>query len=146
MSKEKISLNGSIEEVSHALAENVIQYLYSDRKDDTIETRVRNCLNEFLNTNTYQSQKEKDKMEFYKHFDKWNVDTYVKSSFKEIFSHPDYKAIVDMGERAVPFIIEVIKNQPDYIVQALNDIKGYKPKTKTSLVTDLCKEWIKILS
>ena len=88
---------------------------------------------------------QEDRLEFYRHYQKWDDETFFKSSLNEIFSHPDYKAIVKMGKRAVPFIVEVLERQPDYIVQALADIKGYKPKVETSLVSDLCKKWLKIL-
>ncbi len=143
---DNIILNASIKTVSEALAENMRQYIYSNRKDDSIEERLVNCLNEFLVKEPESKNKKNDRIEFFKHYDKWYADTCILSSLKQIFNHKDYKAIINMGDKAIPYILEVIKEEPGFIVEALPIITGLNPKIKSHSVKEICETWLKILS
>lgn len=59
------------------------------------------------------------------------------------FDDPDFLEIVKMGEDAVPGILQIIREQPDPVVYALDRIfphmmtyKGYIP------LEDVCKLWL----
>jgi len=75
----------------------------------------------------------------------WESKTFLHSSVSKIIEDVNFKRIVEMGEKAIPFIIEEIDKAPSTLVWALNLI------TKTSLssnqrltVSDACKIWVKL--
>lgn len=98
--------------------------------------------------------KADDRVMFENYYSTWERETAFYSRGDQIFSNPNYLAIVEMGEKAVPFIKEKIRKQPDLIVNALQDITGEsiidnsiisKYKGFTSLKR-ACKLWLKKLN
>ena len=94
-----------------------------------------------------------DRETFDNYYSKWEQETSFYSRGDQIFSNNNYRAIVNMGFKAIPFIIEKITNEPDDIVNALReilktDVVDNSPKRKelgfTSL-EDACKLWLKKL-
>lgn len=59
---------------------------------------------------------------FYHHYENWINETWPLSDRYEIMHHHDYLEIVKMGERAVPYIMKEIDNDPGFLYWALNDI------------------------
>ena len=87
-----------------------------------------------------------DRRRFLNHYNAWENDTKFLSSIKSIIEHDDFKAIVAMGSRAVPFILDEIDMRPSNLVWALNLIFQRKITDKQDLtVTDACKLWVKAL-
>ncbi|MDD5839994.1 MAG: hypothetical protein PUC94_08160 [Bacteroidales bacterium] len=87
------------------------------------------------------SRKELNIQEVRTNYDYWNRVSNIKSSNN--FDNADFRKIVEMGEDAVPGILEIIKDHPDPIVHALDLIypeymtyKGYVP------LEDVCNTWI----
>ena len=61
-----------------------------------------------------------------------------------IVEDEDFKAIVSMGQYAVPFIKDELIRKPSTLVWALNYIYGYKISSNPHLtISEACKLWIK---
>lgn len=87
-----------------------------------------------------------DRRRFLNHYNAWKNDTKFLSSIKSIIEHDDFKAIIAMGSRAVPFILDEIEVRPSSLVWALNLIFQRKIADKQDLtITDACKLWVKAL-
>ena len=90
---------------------------------------------------------------FDNYYRKWEEDTAIMSRGDEIFSNPNYLAIVAMGKDAIPFIKEKIRKHPDPIVNALYEITGDTIKDRTltfrhkgfTSLSRACKLWLRQL-
>lgn len=60
--------------------------------------------------------------EFYKHYNRWLMETMFLSSPRSILCHRDFKAIAMMGEEAVPYILAEIRKEPSFLYKALEKI------------------------
>lgn len=88
-----------------------------------------------------------DRRKFYYHYNSWIEQTRFLSSISSIIKQQDFQSIIDMGERAVPFIIEEISNKPSTLVWALNLIYQRKiTDNPKATIEDACKLWVKELS
>lgn len=71
----------------------------------------------------------------------WNRDSGFMSSNN--YDNSDFKKIVEMGEDAVPGIMQIIKDHPDPIVHALDLIyPNYMTYTGHVSLEDVCQTWI----
>lgn len=87
-----------------------------------------------------------DKMKFNARYNSWKTKTIFASSAKEIVNQDDFRAIVQMGQFAVPYIVETIEKEPSPLVWALNFIYGAKISNNKQLtITEACKLWAKAL-
>lgn len=76
----------------------------------------------------------------------WNDQTQFMAT--NDFQNSYFRSIVDMGEDAIPLILEEIKRKPSFLVRALDEIlpgiveygEGYIP------IEQVCETWISILS
>jgi hypothetical protein len=57
----------------------------------------------------------------------WRAATGHSSSLAEKKAHPAYKSIVEIGDEAIPAILESLEAQPDLLVMTLHDITGEDP-------------------
>lgn len=74
-------------------------------------------------------------------YDYWNRISDVQSSNN--FENADFRKIVEMGEDAVPGILEIIKEHPDPIVHALDLIyPEYMTYNGYVSLEDVCRTWI----
>ncbi|MBP3537825.1 MAG: hypothetical protein J6J93_09860 [Muribaculaceae bacterium] len=74
-------------------------------------------------------------------YDYWNRTSNVLSSNN--YDSADFRKIVDMGEDAVPGILEIIKDHPDPVVHALDLIyPGYMTYNGYVSLEDVCRTWI----
>jgi hypothetical protein len=74
----------------------------------------------------------------------WESNTLFESSVSKIISDPSFRRILNMGEKAIPFIIEEIDNNPSTLVWALNIITNSSFETSTRItVSEACKLWVK---
>lgn len=71
----------------------------------------------------------------------WNKESNLLSSNN--YDNSDFRKIVEMGEDAVPGILEIIQDHPDPIVHALDliypDYMTYKGYVS---LEDVCRTWI----
>lgn len=102
---------------------------------------------------TYSSRQESaqvdmsqgiERFKFESNLQYWNNETFFISANN--FDNIHFKAIVDMGEAAVPYIIDELKKGPTPLVNALDQIypgrvvyKGFVPLKK------VCDIWLQIL-
>ena len=71
----------------------------------------------------------------------WNRSSNFMSS--DNYNNADFARIVEMGEDAVPGILEIIKDHPDPIVHALDLIyPGYMSYEGYVSLEDVCNTWI----
>ena len=68
--------------------------------------------------------KDIDRAEFYLHYDAWHRRTRFLSNINKILEDTDFVAVVKMGERAIPFIYEILCERPSFIAFAVPDIIG----------------------
>lgn len=57
----------------------------------------------------------------------WRIETYFSSSAMDKVNHRAFKEIVDMGESAVPWIIEELRTHRDFLFMALHLILKEDP-------------------
>lgn len=57
----------------------------------------------------------------------WRIETSHSSSVTEKMDHPAFKAVVDMDEWVVGWIIEELKTNRDFLFMALHLIKKFDP-------------------
>ncbi len=87
------------------------------------------------------SQRELNIQKVLTNYNYWNRVSNLHSSNN--FDNADFRKIVEMGEDAVPGILEIIKDHPDPIVHALDLIyPGYMTYTGYVSLEDVCRTWI----
>lgn len=83
---------------------------------------------------------------FEKYFTNWQNETFFLSSSEQIINNENFKGIVSLGVKAVPFIIEEIERKPSVLVWALNFIYNKKiSNNPNTTITEACKLWVKNL-
>ena len=68
-----------------------------------------------------------DRKRFDELADQWERDTVLLSSSTQAAKHPAHLEIVNMGEAAVPLILERMKSQGGHWFHALRDLTGADP-------------------
>ena len=96
-------------------------------------------------------QYKQNRIEFDSYYYKWQYETCILSDINKIFENQNFKSIVNMGKRAVPFIYEKIKEEPSFIVCALSEIYGYSLAKQLGYKSylgpsKLCELWIEKLN
>ncbi len=87
------------------------------------------------------------RLRFQSLYEQWQSNTRFMSSVGDIVEDEAFKAIVAMGEMAVPYIVEEINNTPSTLVWALNFIYQKKISNKPDItVLEACKLWVRELS
>ena len=85
-----------------------------------------------------------NRAEFYTFYKKWEESTILLQSLHKIVESPYYNAIIKMGKRAIPYILECIEKNPDIIVLSLEEILGYSILPKNQKIIDIekqCEIW-----
>ena len=57
----------------------------------------------------------------------WENETVLLSSSDQATKHPAYREIVDMGQLAIPLILERMQSHNGHWIQALHDTTGADP-------------------
>lgn len=87
------------------------------------------------------SRRELNIQEVRTNYNYWNRVSNIHSSNN--FDNADFRKIVEMGEDAVPGILEIIKQHPDPIVHALDLIyPEYMTYNGYVSLEDVCRTWI----
>ena len=98
-----------------------------------------------LNSNTYSVVFTK--LNFYDYLEKWEQNTMFYSMSSQIINDDNFKKIVYMGEKVVPFIIEELKKGPSLLVWALNSIYNERiSDDPNTTIEKACKLWVKRLA
>lgn len=67
---------------------------------------------------------------FYEAYAAWRSETEHLSSITEKVGSPHFRAIVDLGDRAIPLIVHELRKRPNFIFLALQQITGEDPVPK----------------
>jgi hypothetical protein len=59
----------------------------------------------------------------------WFTETTFQPSVTRICMHPAFLDIVSMGETAVPFIVDSLRQRPSFLTEALRRIIGSRAET-----------------
>ena len=121
-------------------------FAYSDIDNYSNVYNVSNSgMSKYLSDLEYQvSNPIKDELLFNQLVSQWENETIFLSSLPAIIENPNFKAIVSMGERATPFILDYISHKPSTLVWALNLIYNTKISDNPKLtIPEACKLWVK---
>jgi hypothetical protein len=82
--------------------------------------------------------------QFYKEYDAWIDETSAMSSVNPRYENQHFINIVNMGENVIPFIIDLLKQRPDSIMNAIEYISGINPIKKEHYgnIKSITKDWI----
>jgi hypothetical protein len=73
----------------------------------------------------------------------WRDATWFKSSLVNRISHPAYLRIVGLGQQAIPWILQELRQQPDYWFPALEALTRDKFSPKATSMKELYEAWLK---
>jgi hypothetical protein len=73
----------------------------------------------------------------------WRNATWFKSSVATRVSHPAYLRIIGLGQQAIPWILQELRQQPDYWFPALEALARDKFSPRATSMKELCEAWIK---
>jgi hypothetical protein len=59
--------------------------------------------------------------------ERWRSEAGFSSLLMDKRTHPIYQRIVEMGEEAIPLLLEEIQSRPSFVFMALHDITGDDP-------------------
>jgi hypothetical protein len=74
--------------------------------------------------------------------DSWRTDTWYKSSLTRRVSHPAYLKIIGFGPKAVPWILQELRQEPDYWFAALEAITRENPAPNATTMHELRDAWL----
>lgn len=121
-------------------------FAYNDIDNYSKVYSVSNAgMSKYLSDIEYQvSNPIKDELLFNQLVSQWETETIFLSSLPAIIENPNFKAIVNMGENATPFILDYISQKPSTLVWALNLIYNTKISNNPKLtIPEACKLWVK---
>ena len=72
----------------------------------------------------------------------WHRDTWFKSSISKRISHIAYLKIIGLGMEAVPWIIQELRDDPDYWFAALEAITRDDPAPNAKNMSELRDAWL----
>ena len=74
----------------------------------------------------------------------WKVGRGHSSKLKDLAMHPAYQQIIGMGERAVPLLLEEMKERPDQWDWALRAITGIDPVSREAWgkLKEIATAWV----
>lgn len=97
-------------------------------------------------TSVTRRKSESDRRKFNMYYDKWNQETMFLSSSSAILGNRYFKHIVSMGMAAFPFIVEKLRQEPSFLVYALDRLfPGTVDYTGCNNPTDACNRWLEVL-
>lgn len=89
--------------------------------------------------------KTEDEAYFADMANQWKRFNFYSVSSKIDANHPAYQRIIEMGEKAVPFILAELKKEPDHWFLALNSITKANPVSPSNQgnLEKMAADWIK---
>jgi hypothetical protein len=133
--------------ISSALLLSPTVFLYNDFNDasDVNSIALNPKTNDYIkgtNENVYTGLILRSNFEEY--LAQWEKNTLFYSFSNQIIKDIYFQKIIAMGEKAVPLIVEKIKQKPSTLVWALNIIYDTKISNKPeTTIEEACKLWVK---
>ena len=75
----------------------------------------------------YQRQEKDFITRFYELVRQWRMETAFSSRVQEKIDHPAFRQIAALGAPAIPLIIRELRDRPDFLFIALQEITGENP-------------------
>jgi hypothetical protein len=81
---------------------------------------------------------------FHRLVHQWKEERGPTSSAMRMAMHPAYRAIVAMGQPAIPLLLAELERQPDHWFIALHELTGAEPVPAVSRgrIDDMAAAWI----
>lgn len=90
------------------------------------------------------AQPNKTEFEVFRdHVDQWRRETWHLSSLSRRVSHPAYLKIVGLGVQAIPWILQELRQEPDYWFPALEALARDNFSPKATSMKELRDAWLK---
>jgi hypothetical protein len=84
------------------------------------------------------SQPERTDFETFRELvDLWRTETWHQSSTNRRVSHPAYLKIIGLGKQSIPWILQELRQQPDYWFAALEAISRDPSPNTSANATDI---------
>ncbi|MBA7525828.1 hypothetical protein ES705_17986 [subsurface metagenome] len=124
------------------IPKTIMEYVESDLSEDLLDVEPE-LKNLHLDEDSFEYVYMKDK--FFNLTSAWESKTKLHSSISKIIEDENFKKIVEMGDKAIPLIIEEIDKKPSTLVWALNLITQSSLQSNQRLtVTEACSRWAKL--
>jgi len=124
------------------IPKTIMEYVESDLSEDLLDVEPE-LKNLHLDEDSFEHVYMKDK--FFNLTSAWESKTKLHSSISKIIEDENFKKIVEMGDKAIPLIIEEIDKKPSTLVWALNLITQSSLQSNQRLtVTEACSRWAKL--
>lgn len=124
------------------IPKTIMEYVESDLSEDLLDVEPE-LKNLHLDEDFFEHVYMKDK--FFNLTSAWESKTKLHSSISKIIEDENFRKIVEMGDKAIPLIIEEIDKKPSTLVWALNLITQSSLQSNQRLtVTEACSRWVKI--
>ena len=89
------------------------------------------------------SQPERTDFEIFREMvDLWRRETWYKSSIGRRISHPAYLRIIGLGKQAIPWILQELRQEPDYWFPALEALARDNFSPKATSMQELREAWL----
>jgi hypothetical protein len=75
----------------------------------------------------HHKSKKRDEAKFKRLYTEWKAETEYHSSTGKKISNPHYQEIIAMGSDALPFILQLMVEEPQHWFVALKEISGEDP-------------------
>lgn len=82
--------------------------------------------------NSHDAPSEELRDEFARLVSSWKTGRHRRFDVAQMVEHPDYQRIVEMGELAVPLILEELEREVDHWFPALRQLTGASPVPEES--------------
>jgi hypothetical protein len=84
------------------------------------------------------------KASFNYYYEEWNKEIKYQSSTDVITSNPFFKRIIALGSEVVPYIIEVLRDTPSFLIVALYRITGANPvkPDHCGRIKEMTRDWV----
>ncbi len=118
-------------------------FLY-DQHDVAVEDSFISRYVENTSSNNYTQLLSK--IQFNDYYKKWEREIRFASSPDEIVNNDNFIKICNLGESAIVFIAEKLKERPSYLVWAYNKIFGFKiSDAPNTTISEASRLWLKHL-
>lgn len=85
---------------------------------------------------------ESEEVRFTRLAAQWKKETSFLATLRKRYKHPSYKAILNMGKRVIPFILEELRRDPDRWFSALTELSGDDPAKDSINFYEAVDRWI----
>jgi hypothetical protein len=111
---------------------------------DKVKVSAPNQLTETIGESMNMVVISRIKASFNYYYEEWNKEIKYQSSTDDITNNSFFKKIIDLGSEVIPYIIEVLRDTPSFLIVALYRITGENPVSPDHCgkIKEMTKDWI----